>query len=140
MKFAQLDSANAFARRIDEHDNIVWDDTHFCKANQLTAEEALQFKVVPVAQTNLPQYDAVLQGIREAAPVETDGVWTQAWEVYPLPLADQQANQRSIILTGIRNLEAQVTGRRLREALVTGDSTFIVGIELQIDVLRAQII
>jgi hypothetical protein len=139
MKYAQLDSTGAFDKRIDEHDHIVWDATHFCKANQLTVDEALQFKVVAVVQSDLPAYDPVLQGIREAAPVEVDGVWTQAWEVYPLPLADQQANQRSIILTDIRNLEAQVTGRRIREALATGDTSFIADIEAKIAVLRALI-
>ena len=139
MKFTQLDQDNQFARRIDEHDLIAWDNTHLCKAENLTLTEAMTFRVVSVAQTDLPYYDPVTQGIRETNPVDLGGSWTQTWEVYPLPLADQQANQKSLVLTDIRNLEVQVTGRRIREALVSGDTSFIADIEAKISILRALI-
>lgn len=38
----------------------------------------------------------------------------------------------------IRELEAKVTPRRLRDALISGDKTFISDIEAQIAALRAQ--
>jgi hypothetical protein len=39
----------------------------------------------------------------------------------------------------IQNLENQITPRRIREAIVTQDYTFIEGIEEQIQTLRAQL-
>ena len=39
----------------------------------------------------------------------------------------------------IKELEVQVTERRIREAIMSGDSTFITGIDTQIAALRAQL-
>lgn len=46
---------------------------------------------------------------------------------------------RDTVLAQIADLEAQITPRRIREALVSGDNTFILSIESQITALRASL-
>lgn len=46
---------------------------------------------------------------------------------------------RLTILNQIAELEASITQRRLREALLTGDKTFIDSVDAQIAALRAQL-
>ena len=40
------------------------------------------YNVYAVADTAIPNYDAVTQGVEENNPVLTDGVWTRSWSVY----------------------------------------------------------
>ena len=47
--------------------------------------------------------------------------------------------EQELALQGILALEAQITDRRMREAVLTGDNSFIQGIEDQIVVLRGQL-
>jgi hypothetical protein len=46
---------------------------------------------------------------------------------------------KEAIKAQIASLEASITPRRLREALLTGDKTFIEGVEAQIAALREQL-
>ncbi len=54
---------------------------------------------------------------------------------------DQQAaaNPNAAILHSIATLESSMTPRRLREALTSGNTTFIKSIDAQIAVLRASL-
>jgi hypothetical protein len=57
--------------------------------------------------------------------------------------AEWAANAQRAIKDKIRGqiaiLEAQITSRRIREAILSGDNTFIQGIETQIQALRNQL-
>lgn len=53
--------------------------------------------------------------------------------------ANAQRATKNKIKGQIANLEAQITARRIREAILTGDNTFIQNIETQIQALRNQL-
>lgn len=62
------------------------------------------------------------------------------------PITDEEAealkplpDPKEAIKSQIAQLEASITPRRLREALLTGDKTFIEGVEAQIAELRKQL-
>lgn len=50
-----------------------------------------------------------------------------------------QPDPAEVIKAQIAALEATITPRRLREALMTGDNSFIVGVDAEIAALRAQL-
>lgn len=50
---------------------------------------------------------------------------------------DSGPDSRSVTLNAIAELEMKITPRRIREALVTGDKSFIESIEAQVAALRA---
>ena len=52
------------------------------------------------------------------------------------PVVDVALEARNAILKAIADLEASVTPRRLREAVISGDKSFIEGVENQISTLR----
>jgi hypothetical protein len=47
--------------------------------------------IARVAPTDIPAFDAAVQGVREVAPVQDGGTWHQAWEVYMLSESEQAA-------------------------------------------------
>jgi hypothetical protein len=51
-------------------------------------------------------------------------------------LAAVEAARKQNILTQITALEATITNRRIREAQISGDMSFIAGVDAQIAVLR----
>lgn len=51
-------------------------------------------------------------------------------------LAQQKAVANAEIIKEIKLLEATITPRRLREAILTGDTSFIESVEQQINILR----
>ena len=65
----------------------------------------------------------------------------------PQEVAERQAEEAAYVATiesrqkliQIQELESQITPRRIREAIVTQDYTFIQGIETQITNLRNQL-
>ena len=59
----------------------------------------------------------------------------ESTEILPADLPDH----RLAILSQIEELEASITQRRLREALLTGDTSFIDSVDAQIAALRAQL-
>ena len=75
-----------------------------------------------------------------ADPANTDYANYLAWlseENTPEP-ADVP-DPRLAILNQIAELEASITQRRLREAILTGDKTFIDSVDAQIAALRVQL-
>lgn len=54
------------------------------------------------------------------------------------PLTDTESKRQSL-LNDIISLEAQITPRRLREAMISGDNSFIEDIEKQIIELREEL-
>jgi hypothetical protein len=60
-------------------------------------------------------------------------------ELYNLIAAVELKNSKEAILKQIAELEASVTSRRIREAVISGNNSFIVSVDSQIAVLRAKI-
>lgn len=95
MKYVQAPDG-VYARTVEDHEPIVWDDTHFCAARQLTEAERAQFGVYPLTLVTPPPWDRIRQGLREVDPAQADGAWCQQWEVYPLPDDEVEANRQAL--------------------------------------------
>ena len=85
MLFCQENTDGSFLRRVPDGD-VEWDETHLCPAYALTPEESQSFRVGSFVLTVPPSVDR-FKAVREVDPIKVDGVWTQAWAVYDLPLS-----------------------------------------------------
>jgi hypothetical protein len=56
------------------------------------------------------------------------------------PVVDVALEARNSLLKAIADAEASITPRRVRECLISGDKSFIEGVEAQIVALRNQLI
>lgn len=75
-----------------------------------------------------------------ADPANTDYANYLAWLAEGnTPEPSDVPDPRLSILNQIAELEASTTQRRLREALLTGDTSFIDSVDTQIAALRAQL-
>ncbi len=88
----QLNKQNQYLRTLPQG-NIEFSDTVFQPAHTLTPEQCEQFRVRPLTPTEAPTYNPITHGVRSAAPVQVDGVWTQRWEIYQLSTEEVGANQ-----------------------------------------------
>lgn len=103
MRYIQAEGAT-FTRHISADANVAWDATHYCQAEKLTAPEAAQFGVHPLALVTPPPFDRIEQGLRESMPVLVNGAWTQQWEVFPLPAEESAANRTNAERSRIASL------------------------------------
>ena len=91
-----------------------------------------------------PDYDKYTQTIQLGAPVEAlPNHWEQTWNIIQLEgdaLIDAQAqkveDEKAKIKADIAALEATITPRRTREAILAIDTTWLADVELQIGQLR----
>jgi hypothetical protein len=94
-----------------------------------------------------PDYDKYSQTIQQGAPVEAlPDHWEQTWSIIQLTgdaLTDAQAqkveDEKAKIKSDIAALEATITPRRTREAILAIDTTWLADVELQIQELRGQL-
>lgn len=90
-----------------------------------------------------PTHDPITHYAREIAPKLINGHYEQDYEVVALDAATVAANQAAAHKTSITNqitaLEAQVTGRRIREAIRGSGKQWLDGVDDQIAALRAQL-
>jgi hypothetical protein len=94
-----------------------------------------------------PDYDKYTQTIAQGVPVEAlPNHWEQTWIVLDLnaeQLAEAQIqkieDEKAKIKSDIAALEASVTPRRQREAILAIDTTWLADVELQIGQLRQQL-
>jgi hypothetical protein len=94
-----------------------------------------------------PDYDKYTQTIQLGAPVEAlPNHWEQTWSIIQLTgdqLTDAQAqkveDEKAKIKADIATLEATITPRRTREAILAIDTVWLADIELQIQELRGQL-
>jgi hypothetical protein len=94
-----------------------------------------------------PDYDKYTQTVQLGAPVETlPNHWEQTWSIIQLTgdaLTDAQAqkleDEKAKIKADIAALEATITPRRTREAILAIDTVWLADIELQIQELRGQL-
>ena len=94
-----------------------------------------------------PDYDKYSQTIQLGAPVEAlPNHWEQTWQIIQLEgdqLIDAQAqkveDEKVKIKADIAALEATITPRRTREAILGTDNGWLADIENQIQELRGQL-
>ena len=94
-----------------------------------------------------PTYDIYSQLTRLLFPVLTNnGIWERAWEIYNLSGDDLIAAQnrkledeKAKIKSDIAALEATITPRRTREAILAIDTTWLSEQEAAIALLRTQL-
>jgi hypothetical protein len=94
-----------------------------------------------------PDYDKYTQTIQLGAPVEAlPNHWEQTWSIIQLTgdqLTDAQAqkveDEKAKIKADIATLEATITPRRTREAILAIDTVWLADVELQIGQLRQQL-
>ena len=67
-----------------------------------------------------PAYDPVTHGVRAATPVKVGNDWHQAWEVFPLPAEEAQANTEAA-LTNAWNRIKDERDRRKFSGVKVGD-------------------
>lgn len=89
----QLNEQNQYTRTLDTTGNVEFSPTVFQPAHTLTPEQMAEFRVYPLVPTEAPAYNALTHGIRAATPVKVGNDWHQAWEVFPLPAEEVEANQ-----------------------------------------------
>lgn len=102
----QLNEQNQYLRDLPTG-NVEFSPTVFQPAHTLTPEQMDQFRVRPLVHTDQPAFDPITHGVRAAAPVQVDGVWTQQWEVYPLPAEEVAANQAAALQAAREQAKAQ---------------------------------
>jgi hypothetical protein len=95
MEYAQLNEAGTEAIQVTTHGNVEWDSTHFCPAAALTPEEATYFRVVPLAVTVPPAFDAVTQSVIRNGCEKVAELWRYKWDVIEL-YATQSAKDAAI--------------------------------------------
>lgn len=67
-----------------------------------------------VVGSERPSYDPVAEGIREAAPKQVNGVWTQQWEVFGLD-EEQVLKNREVFQQRLKQTIVDETQNRLDE-------------------------
>ena len=100
-----------------------------------------------VFDTPQPTYDKYSETVQQGLPVLTfKGHWEQTWSIIQLEgdaLIDAQAqkveDEKAKIKADIAALEATITPRRTREAILGTDNGWLADIELQIQELRGQL-
>ena len=94
-----------------------------------------------------PDYDKYTQTIQLGAPVEAlPNHWEQTWSIIQLEgdqligaQAQKLEDEKAKIKADIAALEATITPRRTREAILAIDTVWLADIELQIQELRGQL-
>ena len=94
-----------------------------------------------------PTYDKYSETVQQGLPVLTSkGHWEQTWSIIQLEgdqLIDAQAqkveDEKTKIKADIAALEATITPRRTREAILAIDTVWLADVELQIGQLRQQL-
>lgn len=81
-----------YSHKVSALGNQHWDDTHFCPASALTPEEAQQFSVFVLTETDQPEHEKATSKAVEVAPVLVGEVWTQQWAIEPLTIEEVTAN------------------------------------------------
>lgn len=93
MEYAQLNEAGTDALQITTHENVLWDENHFCPAKALTEDEAAMFRVVPLTVVAQPTYDAITQRCFRDGCAQIGGQWQYKWTVEALDADTIAANQ-----------------------------------------------
>lgn len=92
MHYAQLNQDLTEAIQITTEGNIEWDESHFCPASALTAEEAVEFRVVPLLATDKPTFNSTTHKCFRDGCELFQGAWRFKWSVQPLTATEIAQN------------------------------------------------
>lgn len=114
MAYLQLTEENTPLREIYHNDNIQWDETHFCPASALTEEERALFRIVPLIETPLPEYNIYTHKCLKGTAEFVDTHWVVKWDIIPyseedLALMLQTAKAQKLLLINSWRAQANQT-------------------------------
>jgi len=125
MEYAQLNSDGSYSHQITTKGDVTWDATHTCPASKLTPEEAAFFRVVPLIETNQPNFDAVIEICQRDGGEFVSGQWQYKWTTTTLDAATAALNQakkdaeQAKSVRASRNVELACTDWRYRRDQTT---------------------
>lgn len=76
----------------------------------MAAEDLAHLGYTDVTPTESPAHDGATQGVREIAPLSTNGAWTQQWEIYELDPQVIETKRKAAV-------PISVSPRQIRQAL-----------------------
>lgn len=114
MEYTQLNADGSYSHQITTQGNVEWDSTHFCPASALTPDEAMQFRVLPLAVTEPPPFNQATQVVVRDGGELVAGVWQYKWRIDNLTTAQIAARLESQRLAAI---PVSISPRQLRQAL-----------------------
>lgn len=135
-----------FLRFVMPGEVVDWSPSCSTTAKRLSLEEATLYGVSELKLVTPPPFDPLTQRISDAAPVLTNGVWVQQWEIIAL----DTPRKNELLAAAIISLESSITTRMQREATLGRTSTNpktgktakqqIDDIDVEIAALRTQIV
>jgi hypothetical protein len=130
MQFAQLNPDGTYSHQITTTlGNVEWDETHFCPPGALTPDEAAHFRVVPLLETDPPEFDPITQSVMRDGAVLVDGQWHYHWRVDPLPAEAIAANQAAAALAEREEAKRQRAAAVARITVTTSSGKVFDGDE-----------
>ena len=110
MKYCQF-YKGTYIRTVGQYEDVLWDDTHFCRADKLTVDEAEFFGVFPLVLVTPPPFNQDTEKRENGVPILVDGICVQTWNVVALTAEEIEANR-------LAKIPAAVTPRQYRRALI----------------------
>jgi len=124
MEYAKLKLDGSYDYQITTHGNIEWDETHLCPASTLTLEEAELYRVVPLIEVAMPEFNPnTHKCFRDGAEI-INNKWHYKWAIVELTedeLAAELAKTQKAALIQINTddnkIYADVIGNKTTEYL-----------------------
>lgn len=110
MKYCQFIDGE-YIKTVDQFEDVVWDETHFCRPDKLTPEESEHFGVFPMVLVTPPPFNPDTHKRENGDPALDGTVCVQTWEVIPLT-SEEIENAR------LAKIPISVTPRQFRRALI----------------------
>lgn len=112
MSYLQLNGNNE-PLRVVPAGNVLWDETHFCPVEALTAEEADFFRVYKIHPAVAPIYDENLAFVvMDGYEVNADGNWTERYSIVNFTPQEIQSRLQKEQSINIKRIEDDVDSIR----------------------------
>lgn len=116
MEYAQLNKDGKEAIQITSHGLIEWDDQNYCTAEALVKDgKSGQFRVVPLLETQPPEFDPLTQSCVRDGCEKVKGKWQYKWRIDALSQEQIAANAEAARLASIPH---SLTRRQFKLALI----------------------
>lgn len=119
MEYAQLNEALTEAIQVTTHGNVEWDNTHFCPASALTTDEVTQFRVVPLAVTEQPEFNAMTHRCYRDGCEKIGDNWQYKWTTEALTTEEVAANLAALRATKNIAIKAERDRRKFNGVQVS---------------------
>jgi len=98
MEYAQLNQAGTEAIQVTTHGNVEWDANNYCSAEALVKDgKAAQFRVVPLAETEQPTFNAITQTVIRDGCELVEGQWQYKWRIDDLTPEQIEAKRKAAV-------------------------------------------